>query len=418
MIKLIKGFRDLLPGDTELWQHVEEAARKAFADFGFSEIRLPLLEKTELFARSIGADTDIVEKEMYTFEDRGGDMLTLRPEATAGVVRSYIEHGFGASDPVQKLFTIGPMFRRERPQKGRFRQFFQINAEFFGAAEPQADVLLLWMAAGFFTRLNVPDIAIHLNSLGCPECRPAYRDALLAFLAGKESDLCENCQRRYRQNPLRVLDCKAKTCRELTEGAPSITEHLCPDCKEHFSFVTRGLSGLGVDYVLNPRLVRGLDYYTRTTFEVQTASLGAQNAVAGGGRYDGLVKALGGPDTPAVGFAVGMDRLVELLKGNDYGLSRGPAVYVACLGDAAREKGFFLQAELCSAGVAAEMDYNSRSLKSLMKRADKTGARRVLILGDDELSRGVAVVRNLADKSQEELPLDGISDYFLKGSTA
>ncbi|MEW5737140.1 MAG: histidine--tRNA ligase [Thermodesulfobacteriota bacterium] len=417
MIKLIKGFRDLLPGEIELWQHVEAVARRTFSDFCFSEIRLPLLETTELFARSIGADTDIVEKEMYTFEDRGGDMITLRPEATAGVVRSYIEHGFGASDPVQKLFTIGPMFRRERPQKGRFRQFSQINAEFFGAAEPQADVLVLFMATAFFSRLRVPDIAIHLNSLGCPDCRPAYRETLLAFLSERKDRLCENCLRRYVQNPLRVLDCKAQGCRELTDGAPSIADHLCPACRQHFEFVKKGLSDLGAGFVLDPRLVRGLDYYTRTTFEVQTTSLGAQNAVAGGGRYDGLVKALGGPDTPAVGFAVGMDRLVELLKGNDYGLSRGPAVYLACLGDAAREKGFLLLAALCRAGVAAEMDFGARSMKSLMKRADKTRARKAIILGEDELARGVAVVRNLSDKSQEEVSLDRIVAYFSEATS-
>ncbi len=404
MISLIKGFRDIAPPDVELWQHVEATARKLFSDFGFSEIRLPIMEKTELFARGIGADTDIVEKEMYTFTDRGGEMLTLRPEATAGVARAYIEHNMAAVDPVRKLFTTGPMFRRERPQKGRFRQFYQLNAELFGVPGPAADVQAILLLVTLLKRLDTPDVTVHLNSLGCPECRPAYKALLTEYVAARSAALCENCVRRGSTNPLRVLDCKAPDCRVAMIGAPAISEHLCPACREHFALVTEGLGALGIQFELNPRLVRGLDYYTRTTFEVQTTSLGAQNAVAGGGRYDGLLEALGGPPTPAVGFAIGMDRLLELLAENGAKVEPRALVFLACLGDDAQKLGFSWLCALNLAGVAAEMDFFGRSLKSQMKRADRLGARYVLMLGGDELNNRAAVLRNMATKEQEPVP--------------
>lgn len=416
MIQTIRGFRDILPGEVELWQEVETTARTLLEAFGFKEIRLPVLEKTELFARGIGADTDIVEKEMFTFADRKGDMLTLRPEATASVVRAYIEHGFGGQDPVQKWFTIGPMFRRERPQKGRYRQFYQINAEMFGVADPRADVQLIRLCACLFGKLQVPDVAVRVNTLGCPQCRVAYKQELSRYLAGKKGALCENCQRRLDTNPLRVLDCKVPECREAVKGAPGIRGFLCPACEAHFQAVLLGMDRLDIAYTVDPRLVRGLDYYTRTTFEVQTGSLGAQNAVAGGGRYDGLVAALGGPDTPGLGFAIGFDRLVELLGAGTRNFSRHPAFFLAALGNEAQDRAFQWLCALAQKGVRAEMDFENRSLKSQMKQAGRMGAARVLIVGQDELASGRAILRDMETKNQQMIPMDKVVET-LAGET-
>jgi histidyl-tRNA synthetase len=409
MIQLIRGFKDILPGEVELWQHIEKTAVGLFAAFGYGEIRVPIMEKTELFARSIGEDTDIVEKEMYTFADRGGDQLTLRPEATASIVRAYIQHKKYADDPVHKFFTIGPMFRRERPQKGRYRQFYQIDAEAFGIAGPYIDAQMIHMLHTFFERLGVQRTRAHLNSLGCPECRPAYREALVAFLDRIEDRLCSDCRRRKDRNPLRVLDCKVPECREAVADAPAIIDFLCDACKVHFDTVTRSLTGLNVPFELDRRLVRGLDYYTRTTFEIQTDLLGAQSAVAGGGRYDGLVEALGGPSTPAIGFAVGFDRLVEILGQQLRITSPQPVLYLAALGEAAKDVVFQCSIALGSAGLYVEMEHGDKSLKAQMKRADRLGAAHVLILGDAELSAGKAVLRNMATKAQSDLPLDGLA---------
>ena len=308
MIQLIRGFKDILPTEATLWQQIERKAVDLFQTYGYGEIRVPIMEKTDLFSRSIGQDTDIVEKEMYTFADRKGDLLTLRPEATASVVRAYIQHKLYADDPMRKFYLIGPMFRRERPQKGRYRQFYQIDVEAFGIAAPYIDVQMIAMLHTLFTQLGVTDTQAHLNSLGCPDCRPSYRDALIALLDGVEDQLCEDCRRRKDRNPLRVLDCKVPGCREAVAQAPAISDYLCTACADHFTTVTRSLETLGVPFEIDKKLVRGLDYYTRTTFEIQTTALGAQSAVAGGGRYDGLVEALGGPSIPAIGFAIGFDR--------------------------------------------------------------------------------------------------------------
>jgi len=323
------------------------------------------------------------------------------------VVRALIQHGLTAADPVRKLYTTGPMFRRERPQKGRFRQFYQLNAEFFGASGPEADVLVILALVTLLERLETPDVSVHINSLGCPDCRPGFKKVLKDFVAQKKADLCENCVRRHEANPLRVLDCKVPGCRAAVEGAPSIREHLCDACRDHFAQVTGSLADLGVTVIENPRLVRGLDYYTRTTFEVQTTSLGAQNAVAGGGRYDGLVEALGGPKTPAVGFAVGMDRLVELLS-EKTALAKGRLIFLACLGDEAKKLGFSWQCALNRRGIAAEIDYAGKGLKSQMKRADRLGADYVLMLGEDELKNKSALLRDMATKEQTPVPFDGI----------
>lgn len=410
MIQLIRGFRDILPADAGVWNKIETTARQMLEDFGYNEVRLPILEQTELFARSIGENTDIVEKEMYTFTDGKRGLVTLRPEATASVVRSYIQHKMYGTDPIQKFYTIGPMFRRERPQKGRYRQFYQVDVEVFGIESAYIDAQIIFMLVALFERLETPDVKVHINSLGCPECRPAFKKALIDLLAGKEDTLCADCARRRDKNPLRVLDCKVPACREAVKDAPSILDHLCTGCADHFDTVKGSLEAQDVDFVIDKRLVRGLDYYTRTIFEIQTTSLGAQSAVAGGGRYDGLVEMLGGPAQPAIGFAIGMDRLAEILtqKGDD--LSRKIDLFIIAAGDKAKALAHGWGCELGLAGVRTDMDYGDRSLKSLMKRAGKVGARYVLIAGDEEIAAGAVVLRNMASREQETVPLEGLAE--------
>jgi histidyl-tRNA synthetase len=408
MIQLIRGFKDILPGEVELWQKIERVARKLFEDFGFAEIRIPIMERTELFARSIGEDTDIVEKEMYTFPDRKGDLITLRPEATASICRAYIQHKLYATDPVQKFYVIGPMFRRERPQKGRYRQFYQINAEIFGVASPLADVQLIFLLVNLFTKLKVTDLEAHINSLGCAKCRPDLRAALSEFLMRVSDQLCSDCIRRRDRNPLRVLDCKVPSCREALSDAPSILDHLCDDCRQDFAEVKNALEKLNIAYVVDKRLVRGLDYYARTTFEIQTTSLGAQSAVAGGGRYDGLVKELGGPDIPATGFAIGFDRLTEVCGLQAEEFYRKPDIFVAALGEKSGSLAFEWICALGLLGIRAEMDFSNKSLKAQMKRANRLAAAYVLIVGEDELKQGSAILRNMQTKEQVSVPFDDI----------
>jgi len=405
MIQLIKGFKDILPGEVELWQYIENTAKKIFNNFGFKEIRLPILERAELFAKSIGENTDIVEKEMYTFPDRKGDLVTMRPEATASVVRSYIQHKMSGKDPVRKFYTIGPMFRRERPQKGRYRQFYQINAEVLGIEAPMIDAQLIFILTTLFNELSVTDVKTHINSLGCQECRPQFKETLLNFLRSKTENLCSDCLRRYEKNPLRVLDCKVPSCKEATLKAPSIIDSLCNDCEKHFKTVTRCLDKLQVEYEINKRLVRGLDYYTRTTFEIQTASMGAQNAIAGGGRYDSLTKSLGGPHMPAIGFAIGFDRLAELISAKADELLTKPDLFVAALGGKSQAMAFEWINSLCAKGVTTEMDFSDKSLKSQMKRADRLGSKFVLILGEKEREEGAAILRNMTTREQLAIPL-------------
>jgi len=413
MIQLIRGFKDILPGEVELWQEIERVARELFEDFGFSEIRIPIMERTELFKRSIGEDTDIVEKEMYTFPDRGGELVTLRPEATASICRAYIQHRLYNPDPVQKLYMIGPMFRRERPQKGRYRQFYQIDAEIFGVQSGLVDVQLIYLLVTLCTRLKLQDVEAHINSLGCPQCRPKFREALSTFLLTVGDRLCADCIRRRDRNPLRVLDCKVPSCREALTGAPSILDHLCEDCRTDFNQVMEALTRLDVTYVIDRQLVRGLDYYTRTAFEIQTTSLGAQSAVAGGGRYDNLVKELGGPDIPATGFAIGFDRLAELAALSAPALVQKPDLFVAALGAKSQTLAFEWICRLGMEGVRVEMDFSDKSLKSQMKRADRLGAAYVMILGDNELQEGAAVLRNMASKDQA-VALDNVVESLKK----
>jgi len=408
VIQLIRGFKDILPGEVELWQEIERTASALFEDFGFKEIRIPIMEHTELFARSIGEDTDIVEKEMYTFTDRGGDMLTLRPEATASVVRAYVQHKLYAQDPVRKFYTIGPMFRRERPQKGRYRQFYQINAEVFGIASPHIDAQVIFMLTTLFSRLSVTDISARINSLGCPQCRPQFKQALSDLLSAKTESLCSDCQRRSSRNPMRVLDCKVPSCREAMRDAPSLSDYLCSDCKTHFDMVKKSLDTLNVCFEIDKQLVRGLDYYTRTTFELQSGSLGAQSAVAGGGRYDGLIKALGGSDIPGIGFAIGFDRLAEIVSLNRPAIEKKADIFIAALGEKAQEKAFEWSCAFGITGIQAEMDMANGSLKSQMKKADRSGADYVLIVGDKELEQGAAVLRNMTSKEQSEILMENV----------
>jgi histidyl-tRNA synthetase len=414
MIQLIRGFKDILPGEVELWQEIEKIARSLLEDFGFKEIRIPIMERTELFKRSIGEDTDIVEKEMYTFPDRKGDLVTLRPEATASICRAYIQHKLYTPDPVQKLYMVGPMFRRERPQKGRYRQFYQIDAEIFGVQSGLVDVQLIFLLVALCARLNIKDVEAHLNSLGCSQCRPGFRIALTDFLVSVSEKLCPDCVRRRERNPLRVLDCKVPSCRQVLAAAPSVLDHLCDDCRADFDEVTEAMSHLGIPYVIDKQLVRGLDYYTRTAFEIQTTSLGAQSAVAGGGRYDNLLKELGGPAIPATGFAIGFDRLAELAGLNASDLVRKPDLFLAALGPKSQSLAFDWTCKLGLEGIQSEMDFSHSSLKVQMKRADKLGSAYVLILGDNEIKNGAAIVRNMQTKEQFSVPLSDVIQTMKK----
>ncbi|WP_136795435.1 histidine--tRNA ligase [Desulfosediminicola ganghwensis] len=404
-LKALNGFKDILPADVALWMRVEATVRDIVSRFQFSEIRLPILEKTELFARSIGEATDIVEKEMYSFVDKG---VTMRPEATAQIIRAYIEHGLYVQRPIQRIFTIGPMFRHERPQKGRLRQFHQVSAEVIGADHPRVDAEVMAMSAMIFSELGI-SVSLEMNSLGCRECRPAYKEKLLAFLSERIDHLCDDCKRRSSTNPLRVLDCKKPGCREQVADAPSIVENLCAGCDEHFGAVRSSLEQLGVDYQVNKFMVRGLDYYCRTTFEFITGDLGAQSAVCAGGRYDGLVEQLGGPKKiGGIGFGLGLERLVLLLqqKEQDQGRPNELDLFIAGLGEEAVRLCYGLVNELRVTGLRVGLDHEGRSLKSQMKQADKAGSNYVLIVGDDELAKGTGVLRNMGNQEQINIALD------------
>jgi histidyl-tRNA synthetase len=405
-MQTIRGFRDILPEHISLWQKVEREAFSLFESFGFKEIRIPVLEKTDLFARSIGETTDIVEKEMYTFSDRNKDLLTLRPEATASICRAYIQHKLYSTDPVRKFYMTGPMFRRERPQKGRYRQFYQIDAEVFGVESAYIDVELIFLLNELFKRLGLTGLTAHVNSLGCPECRPSFQQVLLDFLGERKEALCENCARRIKKNPLRILDCKVESCQKALEGAPATIDHLCPACDDHFTIVRTALENQGVEFVVDKSLVRGLDYYTRTAWEIKTTTLGTQSAVAGGGRYDGLVQELGGPATPAIGFAIGFDRLVEVMA-QEQNCQESPLdLFIVALGEAALAKAYHWSCDLNLAGFRTDVDFRGKSLKSLMKRANKLNAAHVLIAGENELAENQLILRNMNTKEQTFIAIE------------
>lgn len=408
----LKGVQDILPPDSSLWQKVEALAEEVFSLHGFQEIRPPIIESTTLFARSIGETTDIVEKEMYTFPDKAGRSITLRPEGTASVVRAYVEHHLYNLPSPQKFYYSGPMFRYERPQKGRFRQFHQIGVEAFGLASPLLDAEVIAMLRVLLERLGLKGVNFEINSIGCEKCRPGYRNALQDSFSSRLDDLCPDCKRRYDQNPLRILDCKVERCIEVRKGAPRVTDFLCGECRVHFDEVLSSLTLLDIPHVLNPGMVRGLDYYTRTTFEVTSEHLGAQKAVAAGGRYDGLVEEFGGPPTPGIGFAIGMERLTTLLRDNEGVVEPFPDVYIVPIGEKATKEAFLIAGRLRARGLWAEAGYDGSSLRSQLRKADRLSSRYVLILGDDELSSGRVKWKNLRDGSQGEVDINGLEEFL------
>jgi histidyl-tRNA synthetase len=389
------------------------------ADFGYAEVHLPIFEYTELFSRGVGDTTDIVEKEMYTFVDRGGRSITLRPEATAGMVRAALEHNLCEQNMSSKLWCWGPMFRHERPQKGRYRQFYQFDAECLGLAGPVADVEIVALSAEIFRRLGLRNLEVVTNSVGCPKCRPQYRKVLIDYFASKKNSLCETCIGRLDRNPLRVLDCKVPDCSAVADSAPAIYEHLCDECAAHFEEVKAGLARLNFPYRLDKRLVRGLDYYTKTAYEILSGELGAQNAVCGGGRYDNLAESIGGPHLPGVGFAVGIDRVVLIMEqqGNSFGKRPQTEVYVVAQDEAARGAVQILTHKLRTEGISAEQDAGDafravRSFKAQMKSANKIGVTWTCIIGAEELAKNAAAVKNMTSGEQTLVALEEVANHI------
>jgi len=408
-----KGTVDMLPVAARAWEHLSRIAQDLFARYGYEPIYTPLFEHTEVFTRGIGEATDIVSKEMYTFEDKGGRSITLRPEATAGVVRAALEHGLTANGQSARIYCLGPMFRYERPQKGRMRQFWQIDAELLGAAEPSADAELITMLWRFFEACGIPssNMRLLLNSMGDENCRPAYRDKVAAYIRSHANDLCEECNRRADTNPLRAFDCKVPGCRQVMAGAPLLRDELCDACARHYSAVKEMLDTLGIPFTEDPSLVRGLDYYTRTVFEVQAdAGLGSQNAIGGGGRYDRLMEEYGGPPTPGLGFALGFERTVLAMQAAGVAPDAGVHVdaFVAVAQPGAEREAFKLVTAVRDAGLSAEMGHQGKSLKAQMKAADRLGARYALILGADELAAGEVTLRDMQSKVERRVAVPDV----------
>ncbi len=402
-----RGTKDILPSETLLWQKLEQTCRQIFGTYNYQEIRTPVFESTELFTRSIGKTTDIVAKEMYEFKDRKGRSLTLRPEETAPVVRACLENNLISPDQVTKLYYIGPMFRYERPQAGRQRQFHQAGVEVFGSADPLVDVEVIMLNMQLFKALGLKDLEVNINSVGCSKCRPEFRRQLKLYLKDNIAKMCSDCQERFEKNPLRVLDCKETKCQKYIDKAPASTDTLCSECRTHFDGVMAGLRDGEIKVKVNNRLVRGLDYYTKTTFEIVSKQLGAQNAVSGGGRYDTLVGELGGKSIPAVGFAIGLERIIELLK--PLRITHYPlriTLFIATLGEQAKKIGFDLLNKARDQGISADMDYLGKSLKAQMKTADRMGAKYVYIIGDEELKKKSAVLKNMETSEQKEVGFD------------
>lgn len=402
-----KGTQDLLPGTIEQWQYLEDTIRSVCREYGYEEIRTPVFEATELFQRGVGQTTDIVKKEMYTFLDKGNRSMTLRPELTASVCRAYVENKlYGQPQPV-KLYYIGPMFRYERPQSGRFRQFHQFGVEVLGADQAIVDAEVISLVWNLYQRLGLVGLEVHVNSVGCPVCRARHREQLQEFLTTRKSELCSDCQERFERNPLRILDCKNPSCQAATSGAPTTKDTLCEDCSTHFERVLAILGRAGVVYRVNPRLVRGLDYYTKTAFEVMVEEIGAQSAICGGGRYDKLVEEIGGPPTPGIGFAMGIERVLAALQVQDKLPKEEPKLFamLIALGEQAQTEGFALLSTLRSQGMPVGMDLLGRSLKNQLKSANRLGARYAFILGEEELTRNVLVIKDLMLGEQMEVSL-------------
>jgi histidyl-tRNA synthetase len=412
--KATYGTHDLLPEDSFKWQHLEEKIREILSLYNYKEIRVPIFEETELFSRSIGQDTDIVQKEMYTFLDQGKRSLTLRPEGTAGVVRAYLEHSLGEKSPLVKLFYFGPMFRQERPQKGRLREFNQFGVEAIGSLDPSLDAEMIELAVRICFDLSITDFKLHLNSIGCPVCRPVHRDEFLGYMKDKVGELCDDCKTRYLRNPLRMFDCKKEECIEKLKDAPVMIDFLCDECKNHYNLVKQYLNKLKIDYFDDKTLVRGLDYYTKTAFELKSKLLGTQDTLCGGGRYDLLVEELGGKNTPAIGFAAGIERFVlalQMEKKLDME-EKKLDLFIATLGDDAKAFAMKLMKDLRGKGLICETDYLSRSLKAQMREADRQKAKKVLIIGEDEIRKGKAILKDMESGGQEEIELEKIKGIF------
>ncbi len=412
-----RGTKDIMPSEISAWRYLEDTVRRICAQYGYKEIRTPVFEHTELFQRGIGDTTDVVEKEMYTFMDRGNRSITLRPENTASAVRAYVEHKLSKEDGATKLYYIGPMFRYDRPQAGRLREFHQFGIEALGVPGPNVDAEIILLAVQVLQELGLRDLKLKINSVGCPKCRPAHREKLQDFFRPHFDELCRDCQSRFERNPLRLLDCKNPHCRELGVGAPSLEECLCEECREHFAKLKELLTAAGVDYEVDHNLVRGLDYYTKTAFEILYAPLGALSAVCVGGRYDGRVQEISGDEArPGIGFAMGMERvLLALVKQNLLPqFDESIDVYVVCPRQEAFTMAFKTAIELRRAGLKAEYDFNGRSMKAQMKQANKLAAKYVLIFGEDEAARGNVTVRDMATSGQQEIAINDIIKFFLR----
>ena len=414
MISIPKGTKDVLPQESYKWHFIESKVRKVALDFNIKEIRTPTFEHTELFLRGVGDTTDIVNKEMYTFQDKGDRSMTLKPEGTAGVARAFIENGLFAQTQPTKMYYITPVFRYERPQAGRLREHHQFGIEYYGSESYMADVEVMCVAKTIFDRLGVKELQLNINSIGCPTCRARYNQALKEYLKVNYDSLCETCKERYEKNPLRILDCKVETCKEITKNAPVILDYLCDDCKAHHENVMKELDKLKISYVVNPHIVRGLDYYTRTVFEFVSTSIGAQGTVCGGGRYNNLVEQVGGKPCPAVGFGMGLERLILTLE--SLGLSVGeeevPDLYIATLSDKAKQDIMVLANSLRQEGISTEIDLMDRSFKGQLKYANKIGAKYMLVLGDDELASGEAKIKNMALGDETPIKLNEIIKFF------
>ena len=416
MINIPKGTKDVLASQAYKWQFIEDCARKTARQFNINEVRTPVFEHTELFARGVGDTTDIVNKEMYTFLDKGGRSVTLKPEGTAGVARMFIENGLASSPLPMKSYYITPCYRYERPQAGRLREFHQFGVEIYGSPAPSADVEAIFAASAFLQKLGI-SAQLRLNSIGCPACRAGYNAALKEYFRPRLGEMCATCRERFEKNPLRMLDCKEEGCKAITAGAPKILDYLCPDCAAHFQKVEELLAASGIEYVVDPNIVRGLDYYTRTVFEFVSDSIGAQGTVCAGGRYDGLIAGLGGPSTPAVGFAAGLERLLLLMDntGARFPAAPVPDIYVAGMDEASRARALSLVAALRRQDISAECDLMERSVKAQLKYADKLGARYVAVIGESELAEGAVNLKKMSDGSSVKLPFGEICNYLKKG---
>jgi histidyl-tRNA synthetase len=414
MVNAPKGTKDMLPEEAYRWHWVEDLMHGIAQSCGYREIRTPIFEHTELFMRGVGDTTDIVQKEMYTFEDKGGRSVTLKPEGTAGTVRAYIEHGMQNEPQPVKMYYMGPIFRYERPQKGRYRQHHQFGVEVFGAAEPTADAEVIALAQSVLTGAGINKLSLEINSVGCPDCRATYHKALKAYLKGHLTEMCGTCRERFDRNPLRILDCKVSRCKAIVKDAPVMIDYLCDACKRHFEGVQACLKAAGIGFTVNPRIVRGLDYYIRTVFEFISDDIGAQGTVCGGGRYDNLVETLGGPEVPGLGFGMGVERLLLTMEalGVDIPEPGQCDVFIVTIGDAAKEKGFALLTSLRQGGIAADMDHTGRGVKAQFKYADKIGARYVLTLGEDEIASGKMQVKDMISGVEKGIVLETVTDYL------